>query len=160
MLHCWRHSGSHWSGLQAPGLAVGVSVHGRWVGLDSLKGSLPSQTILWFYDIVSSASTILRYCKYSCDRQAERASYWLLHMLKYCLEIQRKNSCQQCSDLFDRTWDVDKGSEWKVRTTSVKLQEKTFSHFAASSVLVYFGQTLLKWLQAFRLVLWLIVAKH
>lgn len=39
---------------------------------------------------------------------------------------------------------MDKGSEWKVRTTSVKLQEKTFSHFAASSVLVYFGQTLLK----------------
>ena len=44
-------------GFEQPGLVEGVPDHSRWVGLDGLWRSLPTQTILWFYDSMITPSS-------------------------------------------------------------------------------------------------------
>jgi len=39
-------------GFEQPGLVEGVPAHSRWVGTRRSLRSLPTQTILWFYDSV------------------------------------------------------------------------------------------------------------
>jgi len=49
----WQCSRPGWMGSEQPGLVESVPAHGRGVGTRWSFRSLPTQTILWFYDIVT-----------------------------------------------------------------------------------------------------------
>jgi len=53
----WHHSGNSYiqANILQPGVAEDVPVHGRGVGTRRSLRSLPTQTILWFYELCHAA---------------------------------------------------------------------------------------------------------